>query len=158
MRYYVDGGRMMSKRDSEYEYIRVVAGLDLKMFRLQAGMKQSDLAKALQEASDMKIDNTTISKWERGSQTPSPQAMFALAKVLNIPKEKLFRTEDYEFTAYKPKADDENGKRYKPLVISSQERHVIRILRALHKEHREILIKQIFAWDLLDERARSQRF
>lgn len=58
----------------------------LKEYRIKAGLKQKDVAKA------MGLKHTTkISKWERGKLYPHPMNLFKLARFYNVNVEELFQ-------------------------------------------------------------------
>lgn len=61
-----------------------VLGKRIKLLREENSLTQSELAKALNEQFDLKIDRVMVSKWETGFQTPVMNTIVCLAKFFDV--------------------------------------------------------------------------
>lgn len=57
----------------------------IKELRIQKGFTQTEIAKKL------KIDKSTVSKWETGESLPRADKLFKLAKILNCTVDELLK-------------------------------------------------------------------
>lgn len=60
-----------------------VCGKRIKLARIEAGMKQIDLAAALSEEHDIQVDQNSISHIEKGDRFVKDYEIIALAEVLD---------------------------------------------------------------------------
>lgn len=60
-----------------------VCGKRIKLARIEAGMKQIDLAAALEEDHNIKVDQNSISHMEKGERFVKDYEIIALAEVLD---------------------------------------------------------------------------
>lgn len=74
-------------------HIPTIIGTNLKTVRLQRGLMQRDIARALD------IDSFQVSRWERGKHRPSDETLFALADVLEVDVATFFAETSGELAA-----------------------------------------------------------
>lgn len=75
---------MDDDRDPQRDLLTQRVGRNLRAARLRRNLSQSGLAHELRE------DQTTVSRWERGTQMPRPQSLLGLARALDINVADLF--------------------------------------------------------------------
>ena len=70
-------------------------GNALSYLRREKEISQKELAEEVSEATGVKVDQRTISSWERGHSHPKPFQYQFLEDFFRMPKEDIFR---YEFS------------------------------------------------------------
>ena len=124
----------------------------VKVLRLEHGMTQSELAKAL------RLNNTTISAYERGAIKPSFEVLDNMADKLNVDinyllgnsnDRKAYPRVNVEFHRFseEPRAAKEYAKalaeevvmRASPGTLAKDERELVRAYRKLDTDHKRLV-------------------
>lgn len=102
-------------------------GNKIKELRIDAGLKQTDLAKSLN------LVGGTISSWELGINEPSIEMIVKLAALFDVSTDYLLGLEDIPLS--------EKEAKQSPFAINTHERELITLFRELNKEKQDSIIK-----------------